>query len=340
MRKYLLPENGNFYKSNLHCHTNCSDGKLSPEEVKELYKSHGYSVVAYTDHNILVHHPDLDDDGFLALSGYEFNINEVTPNKKWTRTCHLCFIAPDRNTPYVCYNSERKLSKGAEPYRDQQCYDKSKPDFELIYSPRQINAAIRAAEEHGYYVTYNHPYWSMESYPDYMSYNGMDAMEIYNHSSATGGYDEYNTHAYDDMLRAGKRIYAVAADDNHNAHAPDSKRCDSLGGITVIKAERLEYDCIFAALKNGHTYATTGPEIKALWFEDGSIHIECSDAEKITMNTGIRLARAVHAPNGGTVSSADFEIPQDSEYVRFTVTDAAGKCAYTNAYFTDELFAE
>ena len=75
MRKYLLPETGNFYKANLHCHTNCSDGKLSPKEVKELYKANGYSVVAYTDHNIMVDHSDLDDDGFLALSGYEFNVN-------------------------------------------------------------------------------------------------------------------------------------------------------------------------------------------------------------------------------------------------------------------------
>ena len=34
MRKYLLPENGNFYKANLHCHTDVSDGAKTPEEVK------------------------------------------------------------------------------------------------------------------------------------------------------------------------------------------------------------------------------------------------------------------------------------------------------------------
>ena len=35
MRKYLLPENGNFYKANLHCHSTVSDGTLTPEEMKE-----------------------------------------------------------------------------------------------------------------------------------------------------------------------------------------------------------------------------------------------------------------------------------------------------------------
>ena len=37
MKKYLLPRTGKFYKANLHCHTNYSDGKKTPEEVKELY---------------------------------------------------------------------------------------------------------------------------------------------------------------------------------------------------------------------------------------------------------------------------------------------------------------
>ena len=44
MRKYLLPENGNFYKVNLHCHSNFSDGRKSPEEIKARYKELGYSA--------------------------------------------------------------------------------------------------------------------------------------------------------------------------------------------------------------------------------------------------------------------------------------------------------
>ena len=47
MKKYLIPEEGKFYKANLHCHTTISDGKMTPEEVKEYYKDHGYSVVVF-----------------------------------------------------------------------------------------------------------------------------------------------------------------------------------------------------------------------------------------------------------------------------------------------------
>jgi predicted metal-dependent phosphoesterase TrpH len=56
MKKYLLPESGSFYKANLHCDTNVSDGKWTPEKVKEEYAKQGYSIVAYTDHNIMLPH--------------------------------------------------------------------------------------------------------------------------------------------------------------------------------------------------------------------------------------------------------------------------------------------
>ena len=39
MKKYLLPENSNFYKANLHCHTTISDGRLTPEEIEPLNDS-------------------------------------------------------------------------------------------------------------------------------------------------------------------------------------------------------------------------------------------------------------------------------------------------------------
>ena len=37
MRKYLLPNDGSFYKANLHCHSTVSDGVLTPNEIKEKY---------------------------------------------------------------------------------------------------------------------------------------------------------------------------------------------------------------------------------------------------------------------------------------------------------------
>ena len=74
MRKYLLSKDKNAYKANLHSHSTCSDGDFSPEELKELYKAQGYSIVAFTDHDVFLQHNDLTDENFLALNGYEIDI--------------------------------------------------------------------------------------------------------------------------------------------------------------------------------------------------------------------------------------------------------------------------
>jgi len=69
-RIYLLPREGNFYKANMHCHTTVSDGKLTPEEVKEEYQKRGYQIVAYTDNGKYCPHPELNSKYFLALAGF------------------------------------------------------------------------------------------------------------------------------------------------------------------------------------------------------------------------------------------------------------------------------
>ncbi|MBQ7302828.1 MAG: PHP domain-containing protein, partial [Clostridia bacterium] len=67
MKVYLLPESGRFYKANLHCHSDLSDGALPPAEIKRRYMEHGYSIVAFTDHDVLLPHTDLASEDFLPL---------------------------------------------------------------------------------------------------------------------------------------------------------------------------------------------------------------------------------------------------------------------------------
>ena len=66
MKRHLLPER-TYYKANLHAHSTVSDGGLTPLELKERYKAHGYSILAYTDHELLVDHSDLADPDFLPI---------------------------------------------------------------------------------------------------------------------------------------------------------------------------------------------------------------------------------------------------------------------------------
>lgn len=339
MKKYLLPKEGNFYKANLHCHTTVSDGKLTPAEVKDAYKSHGYSIVAYTDHDVMVPHDELNDENFLALHGYEMEATDRTEACfKHRKTCHMCLIAlaPD-NLKQVCYHREKYMVGHGGEYRDRIQFDENMPDFERDHTHECVNIMMNAGRENGFFVTYNHPVWSLENRSDYEGYNGMHAMEICNYGCVRSGFSEYNATIYDDMLRMGKRIYCIGTDDNHNGFELDDPRGDSFGAFTMIKAEKLDYKTVTDALMAGNFYASQAPEIKELYFEDGKLYVKTSACEKISMTTATRKLRNAFREKGKTLTQASFPVDPDDGYVRITVKDKYGRYADTNAYFVDEL---
>ena len=339
MKKYLLPNSGKFYKANLHCHSTVSDGRLTPEEIKKHYMAHGYSIVAYTDHDIMIPHDELAEKDFLPLHGYEMEINEYWEGDfSLTKTCHMCLIAlePD-NLKQVCWHRNNYLFGNAPNYRDQVQFDPNEPDYVRTYTPECISDMMKKGRDHGFFVTYNHPNWSMEDYRQYCNYHNMHAMEICNYGCIVEGYEDYVPAIYDEMLRSGKRIYCIAADDNHNFRGIEEPQGDSFGGFTMIKAEKLDYRTITKALENGHFYASQGPEIKELWYEDGELHIVCSPVQKIVFSFGTRRTEAFYASEGECLTYAHIPVAENSIYVRVTVTDERGKPANTNAYFVDAL---
>ncbi len=338
MRKYLLPARGRFYKANLHCHTTFSDGNLTPEEVKKLYASLGYSIVAFTDHDILVPHDELSDGAFLALHGFETETTEKKTSFAEAKTCHICYIAlrRDQLTQPSRDPSARLYGHAAEHLKEVR-FDASKPDFKREYTPENINRMIREAREEGFFVTYNHPSWSLENYDDYIAYEGMNAMEILNYGCLTEGYDDENPQVYDGMLRSGRRIYCLGGDDNHNEYPADHPKSDSDGAFTMIRASSLDYETVTNALAKGHFYASNGPRILSLYYEDGQVHIRCSPARRIIYSTAIRHRETAVAEVGKTIREASFRIRENDGYFRLTVVDRFGKRAYTNACFLDSL---
>ena len=338
MRKYLLPGTGNFYKANLHCHTILSDGKCTPEEVKQIYKDLGYSVVAYTDHDIFIPHNNLTDGEFLALNGFEMETNEPKKWEEGPKTCHLCYIAleKDQEIQPMWHRTGYRFRNAVENAKFVK-FDESEPDYVRRYSSEGISEMMKIGRDKGFFVTYNHPTWSLEQYPEYIGYTGMNAMEMFNGSCLVGGFEDYNPRVYDDIVKSGKRISCVAGDDNHNS-SPGTRKWDSGVAFTMIKAENLEYRTITKALENGDCYASMGPEIYELWYEDGKVHIKCSDADMISFNYDKRKANAFYAKGGEEfINEATVTIPENVTYFRITVTDKFGKKACTKAYFVDEI---
>ena len=334
MKKYLISPEGKFYKANLHCHTTISDGRMTPEEVKAYYKERGYSVVAFTDHCIMLPHPELNDDSFIALNGYE---NEQLINQKEPvvrrKDCHVCYIALKQDNVTMPYYSPKSIWGNGKLYKEQVKFNTDETFETWGYNADITNRCMKLAREAGFFVTYNHPGWSAEHYEDYSKYTGMNAMEIFNYGSWEAGYPDYVPHVYDEFLRSGKRIYAIATDDNHSVR-------NSCGGWTMIKAPKFEYEAITDALVRGDFYASFGPEIHELWIEGNEVHVTCSDAKRVICSFPDRRCLMANKEDGQPVTEAVCTVDKADGYFRITVVDENDRCADTNAYFTDEYLTE
>lgn len=329
MKHILLNQAGDsykYYRANLHCHSTFSDGAKTPEQLKKFYMDHGYSVIAYTDHSDFHTHNELTDENFVALNGYE--IGADGPKS----LCHLCFIAYDPENCAEKYPANGQLSS------DHMVYDGKRAYYNMTYSAENLNEVMRIAKKSGFFITYNHPIWSIESYPEYMGYDEMDALEIVNYSSYIYGYDDDNGHCYEDMLRGHKRVNCVASDDNHNHMGDDTPYCDSFGGYTMIGADKLDYASIAKSLKEGKYYCCYGssvhnaPEIYYLEYEDKKVRIKTSAAKAIFLMPEKRSNQVRFANYGETITEAEFDIG-DQEWFRLVVTDETGAKTYTNGYY-------
>lgn len=340
MKHYLIPEGGRFYKANLHTHTNISDGRFTPEEIKAHYKDHGYSVVAYTDHDIMIDHSDLNDEDFLAITSHEVETNgpSVGGSFSTVHTYHLNFYAKNpHSTDYACPNPNYTWGN-ARAFAEQQDYYKG--DYMRRYSVEGQNEMIAEANRKGYLVSYNHPDWSLQSYPDYAGLEGLCAVEVYNTGCVVDGYvlDE-GDHVLDDLLKLGKRVYPIATDDCHGDH-------DMCGGWVCFKAPTLTYDDIMTAYEKGDFYASWGPGIESLVIEDGIVKLDCTSVVKVSVHTSLRWCRRAACEGGMT--HVEFDLNDyineahrlglaDKGYFRLILTDAQGNRAMTRGYFLDEL---
>lgn len=344
MKKYLLPNDVNWYRANFHCHTVCSDGAYTPEKVKEVYKNHGYSIVAYSDHEILLDHSDLNDDEFLALTSCEYSITEENPSfpqifgvetGNWPRAkcVHMNIFAKDPHNTFQPATNEDQFWRIRERYKDTFKGD----GYVREYTKESINEMVKRCNEGGFLVQLNHPYWSLNEREDYINIEGLWGLEILNYATELETGSEYCPYIYDDMVRNGMyNLVCTMGDDNHN-HAGLR---ESFGGSTFIGAKELKYDQIIEAMEKGNIYCASGrnnpPQFKALYVENNKIVIDCTPVESIYINGYGRCDR--HITNDGTegITHAEFDLRQSDVYFRVTLRDKYGNNAHTHTYFVKD----
>lgn len=321
----LLPPEGNVYKANLHCHTKETDsgaGYTTPMQIKDLYKANGYQIVAFTDHNKLTYREELNEEGFLALPGFEAMWNDPESLKIYH---------------FNCFPKHRGVKEAYFP-------------LDLEFRLENVNKLIEHYVQNDYLVMYNHPAASFHGSArheteDYLGLCGIFAMEIYNNIvekiNRTGGSDLY----YDALLRSGRKLWAVAADDNHSGwenldFPPDSPYSKYMGGFVMIKAKELNQESVIKALENGDFYACAGkngvaPQIHRMYIEGNVFHADFTPVKSVYLKNSVW--QCPHQLSScDDITHVEFQIDPSWTYIRLEIIDSDGCRAYGNPYFLTE----
>jgi hypothetical protein len=285
---------GRFWRGNLHCHSDRSDGALPPGELVRRYRAAGFDFLAVTDHFRARYGFPLTDTrplrtpGFTTLLGAELHAPRTEFSAEW----HIIAVGLPLGFP--------------PPERDET-------------GPHLARRA-RAA---GAFIGMAHPAASLLTLADAESLDAAHAVEVHNALSAREDRGD-SWHLTDILLNRGHRLGAYAADDAH-FQPQDPPGCTAW---VQVRTESLDPEALVAALKTGHYYASTGAELHDVHLADGQITVRCSPARKILVTGGVPGRQVLEGEDltEGTLPVAMFE----PGYCRVTVEDVTGHRAWTN----------
>ncbi len=305
---FLQDEKAVWLKGNIHAHSTCSDGHLTPERLAEGYKERGYDFLALTDHDVFYSHQDLNDDDFIMLAGMELTAPLNVENRKFA---HLGIIRKGKTG---------SIEEGQS--------------FKLTTREEVTDFLEKYHEE--YMVVLNHPNWSLLDWDDAVDIPYISAVEIYNHSCAIGCLNGDSTYFWLNMFRKGRNLTAVAADDCHNTREKDpgwpfeAISCDSFGGFTVVKAKERTAEAIVEAIETGSCYASNGPMIYDFYVEEDMFYVKCSPCLMILVSGDFGCYQRTF---GNGVTEFSGKLRGRENFIRVQCVDEKGRMASSNPIF-------
>ncbi|HHU42776.1 MAG: CehA/McbA family metallohydrolase [Bacillota bacterium] len=209
-----------YYPFELHCHTNHSDGDMSPAELVQRAVERGLSGIAITDHNT---YSAVEE---VAIEGKKRNLT-VIEGIEWT----------------TFWGHIVALGKTDIDWRD--------------LNPKNIDQILAKAHSHGLTLTLAHPkrYGTPICTGCFMDlpitkYEYISAYEVW--TQKCPNFSDYNEKAireYDELLQKGYRIAAIYG---YDWHRPDPEERPFAVTFLGYKEEPCR------AIKDGDTYVSIG----------------------------------------------------------------------------------
>lgn len=196
-----------WFRGNLHTHTTNSDGRLSPADAVELYKSAGYDFLALTDHWAL---SEQGKSGkLLLIPGCEFN--SPTGDTR-DGVFHIVGIGMTENP--------------------------------MIKQGSDMQSAINAINNAGGIAIFAHPAWSLNNPEQIKQFYGLSGVEIFNSTCGLPSNTRpYSGIIIDLLARDGYILPIMAADDAHSYNGDQTKsfimvNAEELTQVSVLSAIR------------------------------------------------------------------------------------------------------
>lgn len=293
------------FRGNLHGHSTHSDGAISPAEVVEKYANAGYDFTCISDHLW----------------------------KDWAYTAATVLDAThlDRDD-FITITSAELHCLGKKYDQDQLWHIVANglpADFAPATDDETAPQMVQRAIDAGAYVTIAHPDWYTMTSDEALSISHAHGVEVFNYSCAVSSGRYSGINIADLLLNEGKRISFTATDDSHFRNE------DWAGGWVYVAADELTSDHIIAALKAGQHYSSTGATFNYIALEDDLLMVDCNPAHSIIVSGEGHLAIFKQGIN---LTYAEFDLTNfKSNYFRVTIIDGAGRTAWSNPYFRDEL---
>ncbi|MDP9138404.1 MAG: CehA/McbA family metallohydrolase [Pseudomonadota bacterium] len=303
---FSLP--GRFWRGNLHTHSSLSDGARPLEATVRAYQEAGYDFVQLSEH-------------FTAR--YRWPIADT---RQWRSNTFTTLIGAELHAPATSAGELWHILATGLPH-----------EFEPAAKHESGPELAKRAAAAGAFVGIAHPAWSQLTLDDGRAIASAHAVEIYNHGCAVETDRGDGWYLLDQLLGPDRRLGAFATDDAH------FKTDDAFGGWVQVRADALDPATLLEALKNGQYYSSQGPQIHELSLDGDELTIGCSPVNAISVmgNNSRTVGRFGRAITGATVRLADLEKSwvevQRSPWLRIAVIDAAGKRAWTNPIWRDEL---
>ena len=296
----LLPAKNstNYYKGNLHGHSNHSDGALKPDEVINEYKNLGYDFTCLSEHlwkgekfanEVVLDTTNLNKNNFIVIPSAELHCK----GKKYVKNELWHIVANGLSVDFKCANDEER-------------------------APEMIQRAI----DSGAFVTIAHPEWYKLTFDECMSVSHAHGVEIYNHSCHIEAARGFGTATADYLLEENKKIFLTATDDSH------FRMPDAGGGWVMVASQNLTERSILDSLKMGKYYSSTGVDILNFEKHNNIVKVVSSPAEHITLvGQGARSL----SENGNNITEAIFDLNNiETNWFRVTIIDNFGRFAWSN----------